>query len=78
MSSDYLISESKVINRKLTYSIPEAAKVLGVSNSKMYQIAKISGFPTIVFGKRLLISVKGLERWIDEQAEIGWQGSFMR
>lgn len=57
---------------KLTMSVPEAAKVLGVSPPTMYQLAKSEGFPTIVIGNRLLVSVKGLERWVDEQAQKGW------
>lgn len=52
---------------KLAISIPEAAKVLGVSRTRMYQLAKSAGFPTVNVGKRILISVKGLERWVDEQ-----------
>ena len=47
---------------KLTLSVPEAADVLGVSPSKMYQIVRIKGFPTIQIGRRLLVSAKGLER----------------
>lgn len=57
---------------KLTYSVPEAAKVLGVSASKMYEVVRIKGFPTIKVGNRLLVSVKGLENWIEEQATKGW------
>lgn len=63
----------EAINRqKLTYSVPEAAKILGVSASKMYEVVKIDGFPTIKIGGRLLVSAKGLERWIDEQSQRGW------
>lgn len=57
---------------KLTLSVPEAARIVGVSQSKMYEIVKIKGFPTIHIGRRLLVSTKGLERWIEEQAEKGW------
>lgn len=59
---------------KLTLSIPEAAEVIGVSRSQMYTLAKSEGFPTVQVGKRLLVSAKGLERWVDEQASKGWQG----
>lgn len=59
---------------KLTLSVPEAADMLGVSRAKMYQIVKIKGFPTVQVGNRLLISVKGLERWVEEQAQKGWCG----
>lgn len=63
----------KAVNRpKLTYSVPEAAKILGVSASKMYEVVKIDGFPTIKIGGRLLVSAKGLERWVDEQSQRGW------
>lgn len=63
----------ELVNRpKLTYSVPEAAKILGVSASKMYEVVKIQGFPTIKVGSRLLVSAKGLENWIEAQAEKGW------
>lgn len=52
---------------KLTYSVDEAAEVLGVSRSKMYQIIKMDGFPVLVLGGRRLVSVKGLARWVEEQ-----------
>lgn len=59
---------------KLTLSVPEAAKVVGVSNAKMYQLVRTEGFPTVHLGGRILVSAKGLERWIEEQAQKGWQG----
>ena len=59
---------------KKVLSVPEAADVLGVSISNMYRLVKIKGFPTIRVGKRLLVSAAGLERWIEEQAQKGWQG----
>lgn len=59
---------------KLTLSVPEAAKIVGVSSAKMYQLVRIEGFPTVHIGKRILVSAKGLERWIEEQAQKGWQG----
>lgn len=61
-----------ISRQKLTYSVPEAAKILGVSASKMYEVVKIDGFPTIKIGGRLLVSAKGLEHWIDEQSQRGW------
>ena len=53
---------------KLTLSIPEAAKLLGIGNNKMYDLARSKGFPAITLGSRRLISRKGLERWLEEQA----------
>lgn len=53
---------------RLTCSIPEAAEILGISKSKMYPLARSQGFPTIVIGKRMVISVKGLEAWVAQQS----------
>ena len=64
--------EAAIKHEKLTYSVPEAAEVLGVSTSNMYQIIKMQGFPVIVLGKRRLIPVKSLEKWIEDKATIGW------
>ena len=64
--------------QKLTYSVAEAAEALGVSKSKMYEIIKIKGFPVIVVGNRRLIPIKSLERWIDEQAQKGWNGRYVK
>ena len=50
-----------IVSPKLTMSVPEAAEVLGISVPSMYTLAKSEGFPTLVIGNRLLISVKGLE-----------------
>lgn len=58
--------------QKLTLSVPEAAELIGVSRARMYEIVKIKGFPCVQIGKRLLVSVKGLERWIEERAAEGW------
>lgn len=69
--------ENEIKHEKLTYSVTEAAAVLGVSTAKMYQIIKIKGFPVIVIGKRRLIPIKSLERWIDEQAQKGWDGNYV-
>lgn len=55
---------------RLTLSIPEAAKVLGISTNKMYDLARSDGFPTITVGNRRLIPRKGLERWIEKKTEI--------
>lgn len=54
---------------KLTLTIPEAAKMLGISKNKMYDLARSAGFPTITVGTRRLISRKGLERWMEIKTE---------
>ena len=55
-------------SEKLTLSIPEAAKRIGISDTSMRQLARTAGFPAFHVGSRLLISAKGLEAWVEEQA----------
>ena len=59
-------------HEKLVLSVPEAAKLLGVSSSKMYEIVRIEGFPAFRVGKRILVNAKRLEAWLDEVTEKGW------
>lgn len=53
-------------------SVPEAAAQLGISQSKMYEIVRIEGFPCIRIGRRVLVNRKKFEEWIDEMTEKGW------
>ena len=59
--------ENKIIRSPLTCSVEEAAKILGVSRSMAYQLVRSEGFPTVKIGRRILVSVKGLERWVEAQ-----------
>ena len=52
---------------KKVYSAAEAAEVLGISRSRVYELARSEGFPAFNIGKRIVISIKGLEHWIDQQ-----------
>lgn len=49
---------------KLTYSIPEAAQVLGVSRPTAYALAKSKDFPILKIGKRKVVPVQELREWI--------------
>ena len=58
--------------KKLTLTVPEAAEIVGVSRAKMYELVRRKDFPTVKLGTRILVSAKGLEAWVDEQAKKGW------
>ena len=60
---------------RLTLSVPEAAEILGLSRARMYEWVKSEGFPSISVGKRILVSAKGLDRWVEEQARKGYVGT---
>ena len=52
----------------LAVSAAEAARLLGVSRPTLYQLLNRADFPSFRVGGRVLISVSGLQAWIDRQA----------
>ena len=51
---------------KLTLSVEEAAKVLGISRNLCYDRVKTGEIPVIKIGKRLLVPKKALEKLLSE------------
>lgn len=58
----------------LAVSAPEAARLLGVSKPKVYELMGREDFPSFKLGGRTLISVDGLRAWVREQS-VGKAGS---
>lgn len=56
------------IERK-TYNVSEAARVLGISRPKMYDLCHSRGFPAIFLGRRIVIPAEKFHTWMDEAAE---------
>ena len=50
---------------KLTLSASEAAQVIGVSRATVSEMRRVKGVPTVQLGKRIVVSGKGLERWME-------------
>lgn len=46
----------------------EAAEVLGVGNSKVYELIAEGTIPTVKVGSRVRIPVEGLRAWIRDNA----------
>lgn len=59
---------------KLTLSVSEAANLLGLCPESVYRLCKKDDFPAFKANGRTLISVKGLENWVQEQARQGCSG----
>ncbi len=51
---------------RATYTIPETARILGVSRSSAYQAVRVGEIPTIKVGRRLLVPKVALERMLVE------------
>ncbi len=49
---------------KLTYTVPEAAELLGIGRAAAYEAARSGQLPTIRIGKRVLVPVAALERFL--------------
>lgn len=55
----------------LAVSALEAARLLGVSKPKVYELIGREDFPSFKLGGRTLISVEGLKAWVKAQTEKG-------
>ncbi|MGF0006494.1 helix-turn-helix domain-containing protein [Eubacteriales bacterium SGI.150] len=53
----------------LAVSAPEAARLLGISKPKVYQLMGQEGFPSFKLGGRTLVSVDGLREWVRNQSK---------
>ncbi len=51
--------------QKLTLSVEEAGRVLGIGRNKAYEAARTGQIPTIRIGKRILVPVAALERMLE-------------
>lgn len=51
---------------KLTLSVEEAAKLLGIGRNLCYDKVKTGEIPAIKIGKRLLVPKKALEKLLEE------------
>lgn len=55
---------------KLVYSVQEAAEVLGISKSYMYELARRGEVPALKLGKRLVVPKEKFIKWINEEKEL--------
>ena len=55
------------MNEKMTLSVEEAGKLLGVSRQVAYQLIHRPDFPTLQIGRRVLVPKKQLEIWMERQ-----------
>lgn len=52
---------------RLTYTLVEAAEVLGISYRTVRRYAAVGVLPTVRIGRRVLVSRKALEEWLVSQ-----------
>jgi len=54
----------------LAVSAAEAARLLGISRPTLYQYIGLDDFPSFRVGNRVLVSVSGLQDWIERQTKV--------
>ena len=50
---------------KLTITVEEAAKMLGIGKNLMLEIIKIADFPAVQFNRKILINKKQFIEWFN-------------
>ena len=53
---------------KLCMTTDEAAFMLNISKSKLYQLLRDNAIPSVRVGRKILIPTKELEEWLHTQA----------
>ena len=56
--------------KRLTVTVEEAGRMLGISRGLAYQMAREKRLPTIRFGKRLVVPKWAIEHLLQEPQEV--------
>jgi len=61
--------QKDIQTERATFTVPEAAKFIGINVIGCYDLCRTPGFPAVRIGqKRLVIPREALRRWLDAQA----------
>ena len=55
-------------DQRLTVTVTEAARLLGISRGMAYECVRTGELPSIMLGRRILISRRRLEEMLDGEA----------
>ena len=59
--------KKEVVLQPLLLSIPEAAAVLRLSRTKVYELIDVEGLPVKRFGRSVRVSVIALHEWLEQR-----------
>ncbi len=63
------MQRKEVMLQPLLLSIPEAAKLLRLSRTKVYELIAVEGLPVVRFGRAVRVSAKALEQWVEQREQ---------
>jgi hypothetical protein len=64
LSSVKQVEESR--NTRMCYTVNELANFLPLGRNSLYKLVNMPDFPKIVVGRKILIPIKGLEVWLEQ------------
>lgn len=67
LHKSYKQERDNMYGNRITITPKEAASMLGLSLTTMYELVHSDGFPCIRVGKKILINVEGLRNWLNER-----------
>jgi excisionase family DNA binding protein len=62
-------STADVVLQPLLLSIPEVARSLRLSRTKVYELIDIEGLPVVRFGRAVRVSVEALQQWLQQREQ---------
>ena len=51
----------------LLLNIPQVAKMLSLSRTKVYELIATEGLPVVHFGRAVRVSFSALQQWLDQR-----------
>jgi excisionase family DNA binding protein len=58
------------VHERRTYTVPEVAKLLGISRSSAYLCIRRGEIPALTLGRRVVVSRAALERLLEEAGQV--------
>lgn len=55
--------------QKMSYTVPEVAKLLRIGKNKAYELVNTKGFPSVRLGGRIIVPAQMLTIWLNDQAK---------
>ena len=52
----------------LLLNIPQVARVLSLSRTKVYELIETEGLPVVRFGRAVRVSLAALQQWLDKRS----------
>lgn len=59
------MAETQMTEERLTVTVSEAAKMLGIARGTAYEQCKAGAIPHLKFGKKVVVPRKAIERMLD-------------